>query len=173
LPETVCGAPARLAKRFAYALAIVAVFLLGALALYGTGPAALAEEQETPDYEVLQVSDAPGVSEALVATGETREGGLRLIAEELREEDTPEDGTLLVEYYAAPDRAVNTGFALIFDSEQAVLDIGESERFGQVYDEEDAERIMREEDGMRVVSFEDFAEQNPSLWERAKQFLTR
>lgn len=66
------------------------------------------------------------------------------------------------------------GFALVFDSKEAVLESGRgatSERYGAGYDQTEARRIMAEEGGMRVVSFAEFAGENPGLWEQAKSLL--
>ncbi|MGH3088371.1 MAG: hypothetical protein ACRDSJ_13755 [Rubrobacteraceae bacterium] len=156
-----------LAKRTALTLAAASALTLCATA-------ALAQE-EVPTYEVIDVFEATSVNEIRVATEETREPGMRVIADDLRDsnefDNVPEDGTLLVEYYDSEDTSENTGFALVFDSEEAVLDTGDTERFGEVYDEEDAERIIEEEDGIRVVSNEEFAEENASIWDRIKDFI--
>ncbi|QYJ16673.1 hypothetical protein Rxycam_02508 [Rubrobacter xylanophilus DSM 9941] len=142
-----------------------------AFALAAPGEKASAAEK-TPRYTVLRVSDAPGVREVVVSTAARREEGMRLVADELRERgNVPEGGTLLVEYRKLRDPSRETGFALVFDSERAVLEAGKTARYGEVYDAEDAERIMEEEDGIRAVSYRDFAEENPGLWERIREFL--
>ena len=152
------------------ALLLLAAALL-ALALVVSGESASAAEK-APRYTVLRVSDAAGVREVVGSTAARREEGMRLIADELREEgNVPEGGTLLVEYRKPQDPSGETGFALVFDGERAVLEAGKTARYGEVYDEEDAERIMEEEDGIRAVSYRDFAEENPGLWERIREFL--
>lgn len=155
-----------LAKRAALALAAAS-----ALSLCGT--AALSQE-EVPQYEVIEVFEAAGVNEVRVSTEESREAEMRLIADDLRDSNefnVPEDGTLLVEYYDSEDTSENIGFALVFDSEEAVLDTGTTEQFGEVYDREEAERIIEEEGAMRVVSNEQFAEENGSIWDQIKGFI--
>ena len=156
------------------ALPLLAAALLAlalAVALAASGERAAAAEK-APRYTVLSVSDAPGVREVVVSTAARREEGLRLVADELREKgNVSEDGTLLVEYRKRRDPSRETGFALVFDSERAVLEAGKTARYGEVYDEEDAEQIMEEEGGIRAVSYRDFAEENPGLWERIRGFL--
>ncbi len=153
-------------------LAILSVFLAAWSLLFYQGREADARLEGTPPpHEVLDVTDASGIREVVVATPAKRDAAMLLVAEELKEENTPEGGTLLIEYRAAKDPQRNTGFALIFDDKEAVLDAGATERFGEVYDEGDAERIMEEEGGVRVVSFEEFAEENLGLWERVKRFV--
>ncbi len=154
------------AKQAALAAAAVSVSLLFA--------ANAANAQEVPDYEVVEVFEAASVNEIRVATEETREAEMRLIADDLRdsnEYNVPADGTLLVEYYDSADPSENTGFALVFDNEDAILDTGTTEQFGEVYDRDEAERIIEEEDAMRVVSNEEFAEENASIWDRVKNFF--
>lgn len=156
----------------AAAAAFSCVAVLAALALFfAMGDAAGARPGETPDYEVVDAHDATNTRALVVATDAEGESGLRRIADDLRDENLPDGGTLLVEYQKTDDPAVPTGFALVFDDEDAVLDAGNSDRYGEVYDEQDAERIIEEEDGIRAVSFRSFAEENPSLWERATSFL--
>lgn len=158
-------------KRLAATLAISSGLLLGASAFYLGSDAASAQEPEVPAYEVVDTSGAAGVNELSVATDETREDGLRLIAEDLKDENTPDGGTLLVEYYDAEDTSESTGFALVFDDKGAVLDTGQTRQFGEVYDRADAERIMEEEGGIRVVGYQDFAAKYGWVWERIKDFL--
>lgn len=167
----------RLDKRpyfFAAVAALFAIAVLGALALFfamGTEAGARPGKMETPRYEILRTHDATMTRAVVVETPAKGEAGMRLIAEEIRDENTPKDGVLLVEYQEEKPPADSTGFALVFDDEEAVLGAGDSDRFGEVYDEEEAGRIMDEEDGVRVVSFRAFAEENPSLWEKATSFL--
>lgn len=153
--------------------ALICIALFGALALSFAGKEAGARPggAQTPDYDVLSAHDALNTRAVLVATDAKGEAGMRLIADDLREENLPDSGTLLVEYQGTNASATPTGFALVFDDEDAVLDTGDSERFGEVYDEEEAESIMEDEDGIRAVSFRRFAEENPSLWEKATSFL--
>lgn len=154
-------------KRFA----LTAAALSASLCFAAHANAASAQE-EVPPYEVINAFQATGVNEVRVATDETREPEMRLIADDLREDgNIPEDGTLLIEYYDSENTDENTGFALVFDNEEAVLDTGATEQFGEVYEEEEAERIIEEEDGMRVVSNEEFAEENASIWDRIKGFI--
>ncbi|MEW6635792.1 MAG: hypothetical protein AB1425_03155 [Actinomycetota bacterium] len=155
--------------RLFYVSAMLAALVVAtALVLLQGDRIARAVEGEPPAYQVLDVSDAADVREVVVATAETREAGMRLIAEELREAgNLPEGGTLLVEYRKDDAPEQSTGFALVFDSEEAVLAPG---RYSD-YDEADAEQIMEEEDGIRIVSFEEFAEENPTVWEQVKKFL--
>ncbi len=160
------------ALRLYCALAILSALLAAWSLLFYQGKEVNAQPDRTPPpHEVLDVSDASGVREVVVATPAKREAAMLLVAQELKEENTPEGGTLLVEYRAAKDPHSSTGFALVFDDKEAVLDAGATERFGEVYDEEDAKRIMEEEGGVRVVSFEEFAEDSPGLWERVKRFI--
>lgn len=164
----------RLEKRpLVLAGALLCVAVVGVLAfVFATGGEAGARPgMETPRYEILSVHDAPKTRAVMVETPAKGEAGMRLVADDLRDENTPEDGVLLVEFQDDGTSALPTGFALVFDDEEAVLDSGESDRFGEVYDEKEAERIMDEEDGVRVVSFRVFAEESPSLWEKAKDFL--
>lgn len=154
-----------MAKRIALSVAASLCFVAYANA---------ASAQEVPEYEVINVFEATSVNEIRVATDETREAEMRLIADDLRdsnEYNVPADGTLLVEYYDSDNTSKNLGFALVFDNEEAVLDTGATEKFGEVYDEEEAERIIEEEDSMRVVSNEEFAEENASIWDRIKNFV--
>lgn len=163
---------------FFFALAILTLLILlsAVLSLMG-GKQAEAQagsgQTSTPKYEVLGVHDAAGVREIDVAAATTDEAGMRLIAQELRQKcDTLKDGTLLIEYAKARDTSVNTGFALAFDSKQAILDAGQSDRYGEVYGKAEAERIMTEEDGVRVVSFKGFTQEHPSLRDEVKNFLS-
>lgn len=155
------------------ALVTSGLMLGGAAYLSGSASAQTTEQQPVPNYEVLDVFEAAGVVEVDVSTDVKREEKLRSIAEDLRENEAnvPESGTLLVEYYDDEDTSENTGFALVFDDERAVLDSGDSEQFGQVYDAEEAERIIEEEDGMRVVSYREFKEENSGIWSTVKRFL--
>ncbi len=163
--SSILGKPPVMAKRIALSAAAVSASLCFA------ANAASAQE-EVPSYDVINAFQATGVNEVRVATDETRETEMRLIADDLREDgNVPEDGTLLVEYYDSANTSENTGFALVFDNEEAVLDTGATEKFGEVYDEEEAERIIEEEDAMRVVSNEEFAEENASIWDRIKGFI--
>jgi hypothetical protein len=153
---------------FAFALVCAMLFWASTLSPFGAGEAGAQDGgAETPPYEVLDRHDAPGVRALVVASPETREAGMRLVSEDLRDDNTPENGVLLVEFRAedAPDES--TGFALVFDSESAILDSAIKDR----YDEDDAREILEEEDGIRAVSFEEFAEENPTLWEKATSFL--
>ena len=162
----------RRTRLFYISAMLVALAAAAALVLAQEGREARAVEAETPEYRVLDVSDAAGVREVVVTAAEPREAGMRLIDEELRDAgNLPEDGTLLVEYRKDDDPERSTGFALVFDSERAVLEAGMTARYGEVYDEEDAEQIMEEEGGIRAVSYRDFAEENPGLWERIRGFL--
>lgn len=97
---------------------------------------------------------------------------MRLVVEKLRKKNTPKNGTLLVEFKDLDDTSRDTGFALAYDNEQAVMEAGETERFGKVYDKADAKRIINEEDGVRVVGFKDFAESHPGIWDSVKRFLS-
>jgi len=166
---------ATIANRLVFTVAIFSTtLLLASLLSYSSGDKATALAEEgtgMPHHRVLEALDAPGMREVAVATPETGEREMRLIAQELREENTPAFGTLLIEYYDASEPSTNTGFALVFDNKKAVLDAGRTQRFGKVYDEEDAEQITEGEDGIRVVSFEQFAEDNPSVWEQIRDFL--
>ena len=158
--------------RLFFALAILSALLAAWSLLFSQGMEVNAQPDATPPpHEVLEVSDASGVREVVVATPAGREAAMLLVAQELKEENTPEGGTLLVEYRGVKDPQMSTGFALVFDDKEAVLDAGATERFGEVYDEEEAERIMGEEGGVRVVSFEEFAEDSPGVWERVKRFI--
>lgn len=158
--------------RLFFALAILSALLAAWSLLFSHGKKINAQPDATPPpHEVLEVSDASGVREVVVATPAKREAAMLLVAEELEEENTPEGGTLLVEYRGAKDPQMSTGFALVFDDKEAVLDAGATERFGEDYDEEDAKRIMGEEGGVRVVSFEEFAETSPGVWERVRRFI--
>jgi hypothetical protein len=161
-----------------FALAALATLLsLSSIILPGwvrAADARTAEAVKTPSYEVLGVGEAPGVRELEVASPARSELEMGLVAQDLREENTPEDGTLLVELTKTPKNPKSTGFALVFDSQKAVLEAGQgetSERYGAGYDRADARRIMQEEGGMRVVSFAELARETPDLWERAKGFL--
>lgn len=159
----------KLSKRVALSAAAISVSLCFA-ASASAGAASAQDDADAPEYSVTNAFQADGVNEVRVATEEAREAGMGLIADELRDEgNVPEDGTLLVEYYDSASE--NTGFALVFDNEDAVLDTGTTEQFGEVYDREDAERIIEEEDAMRVVSNEEFAEENASIWDRIKGFF--
>lgn len=140
-------------------------------ALEGRANARDGEARKTPDYEVTNVRDAAGIRQMDVSTPASKEAGMRLVVEKLRGENTPEDGTLLVEFKNQNDVSRDTGFALVYDSKRALMDAGETERFGEVYDKAEAKRIMREEDGVRVVGFRDFAERNPGLWDKIKRSL--
>ncbi|AHY47165.1 Hypothetical Protein RradSPS_1882 [Rubrobacter radiotolerans] len=161
----------RAGKRTVAGVVISGGLLLGGALVY-TQPVEAQGAGDVPYYEVVDSAGAAGVQSLSVVTDAEREGDLRLIADELRdEENVPEGGTLLVEYYAEDDPSEDTGFALVFDTEEAVLDAGLSERYGQTYSAEDAERIIEEEDGIRVVSYRDFSEENGGLWERIKSFL--
>jgi len=158
-----------LTKRVALTAAAISVSLCFAA---NSNAASAQENADVPEYTVINAFQASGVNEVRVTTEEAREAEMRLIADELRDEgNVPEDGTLLVEYYDSADTAENTGFALVFDNEDAVLDTGTTEQFGEVYDREDAERIIEEEGAMRVVSNEEFAEENASIWDRIKGFF--
>lgn len=166
----------RLDKRPYFLAAGVTLFCavaLIALALFlamGDEAGARPGGAETPPYEVLSAHDALDTRAVMVATPEKGEAGMRLIADDLRDENLADGGTLLVEFQGKAS-ALPTGFALVFDDEDAVLDTGDSDRFGEVYDEDDAERIIEEEDGIRAVSFREFSEEHPSIWEKAKSFL--
>lgn len=130
--------------------------------------------RETPKYEVLGTVDATGLRKMEVATPAKTEADMRLVAEELRDENVPEDGTFLIEFNKLRDPSVDTGFALVFDDKNAVLDAGGGEisaRYDESYDREEARRIMKKEGGIRVVSFEEFAEENPDIWEKTRHFL--
>ncbi len=144
----------------------------GALYAFEAASAQNTERPEVPQYQVLDAFDAAGIVEVDVATVANREAGMRLIADDLREnQNVPEGGTLLVEYYDDEDNTENTGFALVFDDERAVLESGDSDQFGQVYDAEEAERIIEEEGGIRTVSYKDFKEENSGIWGAVKRFL--
>ncbi len=163
-----------LAKPSVKRFALSAVAISASLCFAANAASAQENGAEVPEYEVIEVFEATSVNEIRIATEETRETGMRLIADDLRdsnEYNVPEDGTLLVEYYDSANTSENTGFALVFDNEEAVLDTGATEKFGEVYDEEDAERIIEEEGAMRVVSNEEFAEENASIWDRIKGFI--
>ena len=160
------------AIRLYCALAILSALLAAWAHLFFQGKEVNAQPDGTPPpHEVLDVSDASGVREVVVSTPAKREAAMVVVAQELKEENVPEGGTLLVEYRGAKDPHSTTGFALVFDDKDAVLDAGATERFGEVYDEEDAERIMEEEGGVRVVSFKEFAEDSPGVWERVERFI--
>ncbi len=161
-----------------FALAALATLLsLSSIILPGwvrVADARTGEAVKTPSYEVLEVQEAPGVRELDVATPARSELEMYLVARELSEQNTPEDGTLLVEFTKTPKDPKSTGFALVFDSHRAVLEAGQgetSERYEAGYDRADARGIMKKEGGMRVVSYAEFARENPGLWERAKGFL--
>lgn len=151
-------------------LVCAALFAASALAPFGGEEAGARDggPAGTPDYDVLDRYDAPGVRALVVSSPATREAGMRLISEDLREDNTPGSGALLLEFRAGDDPSESTGFALVFDNEKAILDSAIRDRYG----EEEAGKILKEEDGIRVVSFEEFAEDNPSLWERAQSFLS-
>lgn len=128
------------------------------------------EAQKTPDYEVLNVRDAAKIRQLDVSTPAVKEAGMRLVVEKLREDNTPEDGALLIEF-TDPEDARDTGFALVYDNKRAVMEAGETDRFGEVYDEDAAENIMRQEDGVRVIGYEEFAQDNPRLSDKLRGFL--
>lgn len=160
----------------------VLLFLLGVLTLLlssilvlwpawdGKANAHNGEARKTPNYEVLTVRDAAGIRQMAVSTTAAKESGMRLVVEKLREDNTPEDGALLIEF-TDPEASRDTGFALVYDSKRAVMEAGETERFGEVYDEDAAKRIMREEDGVRVVGYKEFAQDNPRLSDEVRRFL--
>lgn len=160
---------------FALAMLTLLVLLSAVISLAGGKQAearAGSEQTSTPKYEVLDIHDAAGVREIDVAAATTDGTGMRLIAQQLRAKgNTPGDGTLLIEFAKARDTSVNTGFALAFDSKQAILDAGQSDRYGEVYDKAEARRIMAEEDGVRVVSLKGFVQEHPSLRDEVKNFL--
>ena len=129
---------------------------------------------ETPKYEVLGALDAAGLRKVEVSTSAKTEAGMRLVAEDLRDENLPENGTLLVEFDKPRDTSVDTGFALVFDNERAALDAGRGETsvdYDEAYSRKEARRILKDEDGMRVVSFEEFADENPGVWEEYRRLL--
>lgn len=163
----------RVSKRIAVGLAVSSGLAIGAAVYAVEAASAQTTEPKVPQYQVMDVFDASGVVEVDVSTPVKKEGALRLIADDLRknEANVPDSGTLLVEYYDDEDNSRNTGFAMVFDDEEAVLDSGDSQQFGQVYDREDAERIIEGEDGIRVVSFKEFKEENSGLWGSIKSFL--
>lgn len=158
------------------------LFLLGVLTLLlssilvlwpawdGEASARDGEAQKTPDHKILTVRDTVGIRQLDVSTPAGKESGMRLVVEKLREDNTPEDGALLIEF-TDPEGARDTGFALVYDSKRAVMETGETERFGEVYDEDEAERVMREEDGVRVVGYEEFVQDNPRLSDEVRRFL--
>ena len=160
----------------------VLLFLLGVLTLLlssilvlwpawdGEANARDGEAQKTPDYEVLDVRDAAKIRQLDVSTPADKEAGMRLVVEKLREENTPEGGVLLVEF-TDPEDARETGFALVYDNKRAVMEAGETERYGEVYDEDEAKRVMREEDGVKVVGYEEFKQDNPRLSDEVRRFL--
>lgn len=161
---------------FALAILTLLVLLSAVLSLVGGKQAeaqAGSEQASTPRYEVLDAHVAAGVREIDVAAATTDEAGMRLIAQKLRQKgDVPSDGTLLIEYKKAQDTSVSTGFALAFDNKRAILDAGDSDRYGEVYDKAEAKKIMTKEDGVRVVSFKGFAQEHPSLQDKVKNFLS-
>lgn len=155
-------------------LAILLLVALGVWVFLLRGTAAEAQPAETPEYEVIEESLGEDVRELVVGTGARGEEELRLVAEDLAEElPVPEDGVLLVEFRDDPEADEDagrfglreTGFALVFDSEEAAL--AEDLR----YDEEEARRIVEEEGGIRVVSFADFGEENPDLLDDLQSIL--
>ena len=163
-------------------LFVVAMFVLSLLAAAIFSPAmeGRAEAQsgtnvsQTPKYKVLGTLDATGMRKVEVATPAKTETGFRLVADKLREDNVPQDGTLLVEFNKSSDPSVGTGFALVFDNKKAVLDAGRGEtslQYGDPYDREEAQHIMKQEDGMRVVGFKEFAEDNPDVWKESRSFL--
>lgn len=161
-------------RRAVVGLAVSSGLLLGASVFYvqGVERADALDQKKIPEYEVVEAFDAPGIQDVSVSSGAARESGMRLIARDLRKDDlVPQNGTMLVEYYDEDDTSKNTGFALVFDSEKAVLDAGASEQFGEVYNEDEAGEIMDEQDGVRVVSYRDFKDENSTLWGKIKSFL--
>lgn len=129
---------------------------------------------ETPKHRVLGASEAAGLREIEVASAAKTETEMRRVAEELQDVNVPEDGTLLIEFKKFRDSSVDTGFALVFDNRDAVLDAGRGEtsvQYGEPYDRREARRIMKEEDGMRIVGFKEFAEENPAVWKEARRSL--
>lgn len=155
-------------------LAVLLLVALGAWSLVLRATSAEAQPAEAPDYEVIDESLGEDVRELVVSTGARGEEDLRLVTGDLAEElPAPEDGVLLVEFRDEPETGEaagryglrETGFALVFDSEEAAL--AEDLR----YDEEEARRIIEEEDGIRVVSFADFGEENPDLLDALENIL--
>ncbi len=158
------------------------LFLLGVLTLLlslilvlwpawdGEANAHDGEARKTPDYKVLTVRDATEIRQMDVSTPAAKEAGMRLVVEKLRGDNTPEDGVLLIEF-TNPEGSRDTGFALVYDSERAVMEAGETRRFGEVYDEDEAKRVMREEDGVRVVGYKEFVQENPQLSDGVRRFL--
>lgn len=158
------------------------LFLLGVLTLLlssilvlwpawdGEANARDGEAKKTPDYEVLKIRDAAKIRQLDVSTPAAKEAGMRLVTEKLREDNTPEDGVLLIEF-TDPEDERETGFSLVYDNQRAVMEAGETERFGEVYDKDQAKRIMREEDGVKVVGYEEFVRDNPRLSDEARRFL--
>jgi len=158
----------RIAPNARLALAVFMLLLVAAVAvasLLSQGSEAEAQLR-TPDYEVLEETAGTSVREVVVQTEARREEGLRLITEDLVEERPPsEDGVLLVEFRDEARVGEDsgrfglreTGFAVAFDSEEAAL------ADDLPYEEEEAQEIFEEEDGIRAVSFADFGDDNPDL----------
>lgn len=155
-------------------LGVLTLFLSSILVLWpgwnGEADARDGEAQKTPDYKILSVRDADKIRQMDVSTTAVKEAGMRLVVEELRVDNTPENGALLIDF-TDPEGSRDTGFALAYDSKQAVLEAGDTERFGEVYDDSEAERVMREEDGVRVISYEEFVRNNPRLSDEIRNFL--
>lgn len=120
---------------------------------------------ETPAYETLRDTGAEGVRELVLSTDATDLDGMRRIAEELRYY-APQDGVLLLEFRQTAEPSTETGFALIFESREAALapDLP--------YDREEAKNIVEEDGGIRVISYEEFREQNPELQDDLERWLT-
>ena len=159
---------------FVLAILTLVLTLWIAFSPEATGADARDGSQKTPNYQIMGEYQATGVHELDVTTTAKREARMRLVAEDLRKAYTPENGTLLIEYHDAKDPSNHTGFALVYDNKRAVLEAGRGEtsgRFGDLYDTKDARQIMDREDGIRVVGFLEFTEQNPSLSSKIESFL--
>lgn len=88
-----------------------------------------------------------------VSTPAAKGSGMRLAVEKPRVDNVPEDGARLIEF-TDPEGSRDTGFALVYDNRRAVMEAGETERFGKVYNEAEARhagRRRREGDRLQGV----------------------
>ncbi len=161
---------------------VLAMFVLAASATLLFWPTVVKKAEAQPDnavtevprYKILESAETNGMRGFEVATSAKSEAAMRLVAEDLQEEYVPEDGTLLIEFSKLRDPSENTGFALVFDNKRAILDANNGETsatYDESYDRDEARHIMRDEGGVRVVSFQDFAEENPGVWDSAEKVL--
>ena len=161
---------------------VLAMFVLAASATLLFWPTVVKKAEAQPDnavtevprYKILESAETTGMRGFEVATSAKSEAAMRLVAEDLQEEYVPEDGTLLIEFSKLRDSSKETGFALVFDNKKAILNTGNGETsttYNESYDRDEARSIMKDEGGVKVVSFEDFAEENPGVWDSAQKVL--